>query len=115
MLCRPAAAAGWVLVQPLTWSEDMQANKRLRGSSGFRYVIKILVDGVCYWVGCIGAKKGFNQKPVQLPRSTLCDFTPEGAKQCARHVDVELVNLGRGADRTFIVENGVEVARLLVR
>ena len=74
-----------------------------------------MVYGVYYWVGKIAAKKGFNAKTVRLPRSTLCDFTPEGAKQCARHVDAELVVLGRGTDRTFIVENGVEVARLLVR
>ena len=93
----------------------MQANKRRLGSSGYRYVNKKLVDGAHYWVGVIHAKKGFNQKEIQLPRSTKCDFTPEGAKQCARLVDAELDKNGRGADRTFIVENGVEVARLLVR
>ena len=115
MLCRPSAADAWVLVDPLTWSEHMQAKKRNVGSSGYRYVNKKLLDGVYYWIGVIQPKQGFNKQQIQLPRSTKCDFTPEGATQCARFVDAELDKNGRGADRTLIIENGVEVARLLVR
>jgi hypothetical protein len=94
----------------------MQANMRKLGTSGYRYVHKVVIRGTDYWQGRIGSKKGFNPKVVKLPESTLGDFTLAGAESVARLVDVELVKLGRGADTTFFIgEDGVEVARLLVR
>ena len=105
-----------VLVEPLTWSDTMKANKRTRGTSGFRYVNKVNIRGTVYWRGHIKAKKGFNMKNIWLPESTLGDFTPEGAEKVARHVDDKLKEIGRGAETTFFIdENGEEVARLLVR
>jgi hypothetical protein len=115
VVCRLAAAAGWVLVQPLTWSEDMQANRRLLGSSGFRYVIRVEKRGTLYWRGFIQPKVGFNTKHIWLPESTLGAFTPEGAERVARLVDDKLEELGRGAHKTFIIEAGEEVARLRIR
>ena len=104
-----------VLVEPLTWSDTMKANKRTRGTSGFRYVNKVNIRGTVYWQGQIGAKKGFNTR-FWLPESTLGDFTPEGAEKVARHVDDKLKEIGRGAETTFFIdEDGEEVARLLVR
>ena len=94
----------------------MQANKRKLGTSGYRYVNRRVIRGTVYWQGQIGSKKGFNPKAIWLPESTLGAFTPLGAESVARYVDVELVKQGRKADTTFFIgEDGVEVARLLVR
>jgi hypothetical protein len=94
----------------------MQAHKRTQGSSNYRYVNKAWIRGTLYWQGVIQPKKGFNTKRIYLPSSTLGAFTPQGAESVARAVDVELVKLNREADTTFFIgEDGVEVARLLVR
>jgi hypothetical protein len=94
----------------------MQAKVRNQGSSGYRYVTRAWIRGTLYWRGVILPKKGFNTKRITLPDSTLGAFTPQGAESVARAVDVELVKLNREADTTFFIgEDGVEVARLLVR
>ena len=94
----------------------MQANMRKLGTSGYRYVNRVVIRGSVYWRGRIRSKQGFNPKDIWLPESTLGAFTPQGAESVARLVDVELVKLGRKADTTFFIgEDGVEVARLLVR